>query len=498
MSYVQTDGADGTTALDDLGNTVDAAGIYDDSNDEIGFSHCVSIYNTNDFYLQSNGGGSALNITSGDYSDAANIGIDLYGGGTTAIDIRGNRIFNNTGAGVSNDGNIGVNVTGNHFEADNPDINFVYGVEGAAINGNLLSQHVNTSSTCFICANTTSQNYGLRISHNEFDLQGESSFTLTNAIDMKCDACSVSDNVIDAFLTTNETLPNYVTLESGSINNTVRQYSLGPNAQVTGKVLTVTSNVNDLANSYIVAGGDYYQNNATITGAQGLTISSEPVANDHRLEVSQSNGGFALGWYNHDNDLSCTFITGVCSLPWGLILGDGSANYFDFSGGGTGVAPEISCTGSDANVPCNIVTKGTGQLEINGAPIAATNLSNGVTGSGAVVLATSPTLITPNLGAATASSLTIGGNSVVAPLRATVTVTGTSLLVGACDSNTVTVTGATTTSGVNSAVVAVPQGSVGNGFYIKTRVSAANTVLVEVCAAVAGTPTTQVFNVSVF
>ena len=43
------------------------------------------------------------------------------------------------------------------------------------------------------------------------------------------------------------------------------------------------------------------------------------------------------------------------------------------------------------------------------ATIAATDLSNGVTGSGAVVLATSPALTTPNIGVATATSLNVNG-----------------------------------------------------------------------------------------
>jgi hypothetical protein len=47
-----------------------------------------------------------------------------------------------------------------------------------------------------------------------------------------------------------------------------------------------------------------------------------------------------------------------------------------------------------------------GAVHINGAQIAASNLSNGVTGSGSVVLATSPTLVTPALGTPTSGTLT--------------------------------------------------------------------------------------------
>jgi len=51
-----------------------------------------------------------------------------------------------------------------------------------------------------------------------------------------------------------------------------------------------------------------------------------------------------------------------------------------------------------------------GVYQINGTQLAASNLLNGVTGSGSIVLATSPTLTTPNIGAATGTSLAVTGN----------------------------------------------------------------------------------------
>jgi hypothetical protein len=51
-----------------------------------------------------------------------------------------------------------------------------------------------------------------------------------------------------------------------------------------------------------------------------------------------------------------------------------------------------------------------GTYQINGVQIAASNLQNGVTGSGAIVLATSPSLTTPSIGAATGTSLAVTGN----------------------------------------------------------------------------------------
>jgi len=50
-------------------------------------------------------------------------------------------------------------------------------------------------------------------------------------------------------------------------------------------------------------------------------------------------------------------------------------------------------------------------LQHNGVAVQASDLSNGVTGSGAIVLATSPTLVTPVLGVATGTSLALGGGT---------------------------------------------------------------------------------------
>jgi hypothetical protein len=76
---------------------------------------------------------------------------------------------------------------------------------------------------------------------------------------------------------------------------------------------------------------------------------------------------------------------------------------------GTITAPDgsvwtISGLGSLKALGVNEATPTTGKVnvssgyEVAGSPLSASNLSNGVTGSGAVVLATSPTLVTPALG----------------------------------------------------------------------------------------------------
>jgi hypothetical protein len=70
---------------------------------------------------------------------------------------------------------------------------------------------------------------------------------------------------------------------------------------------------------------------------------------------------------------------------------------------------------------------------------------------------------------------------------------GSSLAAGACSSSPVTVTGATTAMGVVVSPVTFP----GAGFFWAGYVSAANTVTVEVCASVSGTPTASTYSVRV-
>ena len=64
-------------------------------------------------------------------------------------------------------------------------------------------------------------------------------------------------------------------------------------------------------------------------------------------------------------------------------------------------------TGSPQTAP---VFNATTEFDVGGVQISAANLSNGTTGTGALVLATGPTLISPTLGNASASSLTTSGN----------------------------------------------------------------------------------------
>jgi len=63
-------------------------------------------------------------------------------------------------------------------------------------------------------------------------------------------------------------------------------------------------------------------------------------------------------------------------------------------------------TGSPQTAP---IFNATTQFNVNGSQIAAANLADGTTGTGPIVLQTSPNLITPNIGAASGTTLTLTG-----------------------------------------------------------------------------------------
>lgn len=82
----------------------------------------------------------------------------------------------------------------------------------------------------------------------------------------------------------------------------------------------------------------------------------------------------------------------------------------------------------------------------------------------------------------------------VPPLRGTTgTITGTLLALGACNTGTATVTGATTAMQATASPVSDP----GTTVVWHAWVSSANTVTVKECELVLGTPNNTVFNVTV-
>lgn len=71
----------------------------------------------------------------------------------------------------------------------------------------------------------------------------------------------------------------------------------------------------------------------------------------------------------------------------GFSVGNNLANYLTLAGAASGSAPTITCGGSDTNVSCNLVPKGTGTVQANGLTVA-TQGSNGLS-AGTITISSS-------------------------------------------------------------------------------------------------------------
>lgn len=208
-----------------------------------------------------------------------------------------------------------------------------------------------------------------------------------------------------------------------------------------------------------------------------------------------------------------------------------------------GTASQISATGT-----CIITTTGTCTLSmpdgptIPGHPTIEGVTSAGATGTGVLVFGTNPTLASPILGAASATTLnkvaitapatsatltiadgstlaTAGANSITftstGPTNVTLptsgklqsaltgttgSIGGSALTAGACASGSVTVTGATTgmQATASPALGVDPTNGGVLGISIIASVSAADTVTVKVCTPIIGTPASATYAVRVF
>lgn len=202
-------------------------------------------------------------------------------------------------------------------------------------------------------------------------------------------------------------------------------------ANVLSSSLTSVGTLSTLA----VSGNASVGGNLTITGNVTIngtttTINSNTVTTDD-IVVTLGGDTAPAADDNKDRGVEFRWHDGTAARI-GFFGYDDSTGKFTFIPNATNTVNVFSGTLGTIDV---------GAVHINGSQIAASDLSNGTTGSGSVVLATSPTLTTPAIGAATATSLAATGAAGVV-VRAAATQDGVALVgrAGGTSSYEVTIT----------------------------------------------------------
>jgi hypothetical protein len=178
--------------------------------------------------------------------------------------------------------------------------------------------------------------------------------------------------------------------------------------------------------------GDYVQASTTIAGNCHDVGASFPSANQVLGYVLSSNGGAGT---------RTIFLFGVETMgtiapPVSSVFGrtgavTAAANDYNFSQLAGSLASSQDYTVGSAGTYTKVTTNAQGRVS-SGTQAAASDLSNGTTGSGSIVLATSPTLTsptltTPTISGALGSNLDLGNGHAVLMEIANAGVTGTTL-----------------------------------------------------------------------
>lgn len=205
-------------------------------------------------------------------------------------------------------------------------------------------------------------------------------------------------------------------------------------------------------------------------------------SSDAYIQVDGINGELSI---SADSDISIT-TGGNISTSDLVVTGDVSATTVTIGGGTALTTSNQTGTGSLvlANTP-TLVTPVLGVASATSITIGggSTLSTSNQTGTGNLVLATSPTLVTPNVGAATATSINLGGATVTDILTNTASLNFDLTAVVSQDL-TISVTGAALG---DTCSIGVPHASVTADTIFTCWVSAADTVTVR-ALRMAGTP----------
>lgn len=150
----------------------------------------------------------------------------------------------------------------------------------------------------------------------------------------------------------------------------------------------------------------------TSIGTDGVPVAAQPTLSDIGAGALSSTTGTFTDILTVTGNASLPAATGsqvywaggyVSPVSGRLFIGDGTGWKMLLSKRTASTTTDLFTFQDNGNMSL------TGQYQVSGTQIAASNLSNGTTGSGAIVLANTPTLITPVLGAATGTSLVLTG-----------------------------------------------------------------------------------------
>lgn len=179
---------------------------------------------------------------------------------------------------------------------------------------------------------------------------------------------------------------------SGDLTYTSPSFNGSGNVTAAGTLATVNSNVGSFTNASITVNGKGLVTAASSGTAPVTSISGTA----NRITIT--------GTTTPTIDIAATYV-GQSSITTLGTIGTGTwqGTKIGLAFGGTNA--DLSATGGTSQV---LKQSSTGAA-ITVGQLAASDLSNGTTGTGAIVLANTPTLITPVLGAATYTTLS-GGN----------------------------------------------------------------------------------------